>query len=179
MLGTHRWLKLMLAAVLVVAGAACIPGGIDSGSSADVVLEVTALDNPPVTGQVQGTACAFTVEDWTATLQNQPKSELATTSPFNDIVLVDVDIVYTFINAAIVVPMRTVGLGDVVIEAGGSNTVGFAPISFDDLLSNPAIQGSTANLELTFHARTVEGATISDTVYRQLFVETCSSGSGP
>ena len=51
----------------------------------------------------------------------------------------------------------------------------FEPIAFDDIITGlPDIEGSTANLTLVFSARTVEGTTITQTAFRQLFVESCN-----
>ena len=45
-------------------------------------------------------------------------------------------------------------------------------LTFDDL--NIGLAGSTANLTLTFNAVTVEGTTVTTTVFRQLSVESCA-----
>jgi hypothetical protein len=65
-----------------------------------------------------------------------------------------------------------VGLGDVIVPAGETAQFTFAPISFQDV-TDPAVQGSTANLTLVFDARTVEGERVQRVISRQLFVEAC------
>jgi hypothetical protein len=168
----------ILVAVLVAA-AACTGNSLDNGSSPDVVMEVSALVNPPVTAQLdQNTGlCTVQVVDWAATLENLPKNSLAggDSVPFNDIVVTNVVIEYfafdDFDRVNLLFGPRFVGLGDVAIPAGGSNSITFAPISFDDLAV--VAPGSTLNLQLTFEAYTQEGTRITDTVDRQLFIEAC------
>lgn len=178
MLETKRWLVLPLALILL-GGVSCTDSAIDDGDAPDVQLEVITLENPAVTGTSSGVGCAFEIEDWAATMAAVPKNSLAITSPFNDITVIDVVVSYAFIsqNGApppVTIEDRIIGLGDVTIPANGINSVSFAPISFDDILVNlPQIEGTTANMTLTFRAVTVEGAQIFDTVYRQLFIESC------
>jgi hypothetical protein len=64
-----------------------------------------------------------------------------------------------------------VGLGSIAVPVGGTNTFTFAPLAFQDLSSD--IIGQTANLTLTFRARTTEGEITPQVVSRQLFVEAC------
>ncbi len=174
MLKNTKWYLPVLAAVLLVT-ASCTNDALDDGTGADVVLEVVSLENPPITAQqAQGegeVGCTLQVEDWTATIEAAPKNSLAGTPPFNDIILHNVTITYNWIDAGITTPTRTVGLGDTRIPAGGVSSVTFAPISFDDL--DATLQGHTANLVLVFSATTVEGARITASVQRQLFVEVC------
>lgn len=185
-------------ALVVLLAFACTNDSLDDGDSPDVVLEIGSLDNSPVTAAVsQGlcagdgtTACAADAEcalvggpclggctlevvDWTGTASNVPLNALAGSSPFNDIILESVTIVYDWIDDAASTPTRVVGLGSVTVPAGGSNTFSFAPISFQDLTG---VEGLTANLALTFNARTVEGerVTVVDDAPRQLFVEACT-----
>lgn len=179
MLNRKSWMTPILAAVLLAA--ACTGNNLDDGSSPDVVIEVAALENSPVTAQqAEGdeTGCTLEVVDWTASIENIPKNTLAGTSPYNDVVMTVVIIEYYDFDdndrANLLFGPRVVGLGDVTIPAGATNSVSFAPISFQDLAS--VSMGSTLNLVLTFRAQTVEGTTISDTVDRQLFIELCTGG---
>ena len=179
MLNRKPWMTLILAAVLL-AGAACTGNSLDNGSSPDVVIEVVTLQNDPVTANEEEGLCTLEVVDWTATIQNNPKNSLAGAEsvPFNDVVMVYVDIEYyasdDYERANMLWGPRRVGLGDVAIPAAASNTVTFAPISFEDL--DLVLPGTTLNLKLTFYAYTIEGNTITDTVDRQLFIEGCASG---
>jgi hypothetical protein len=183
-----------VAAVLLLAGASCTSDGLDDGTGADVVLEILGLQNPPVTAALATTGscstttatgcmadtdcpvaetcvfgCVLTVVDWTAEVAAQPKNTLAAPI-FNDIVMIDVTLTYDWLNGT-VMPQRTFGLGSVAVPAGGSSSVTFAPLAFNDLSS--AILSSTANLTLNFRARTVEGTNINTTVLRSLNVEVC------
>ena len=65
-------------------------------------------------------------------------------------------------------------LGNVTIPAQGSNSVTFPPISSDAINNNPAIEGATATLRMTFRGETVEGTTITQVALRQLVVEICT-----
>lgn len=176
MFNRKSWMTLALAAVLLAA-TACTGNALDNGSSPDVVIEVVTLQNDPVTAQEAEGFCTLEVVDWTATIANLPKNSLAggESVPFNDVVMFSVIIEYYDHDdndrVNLLFGPRVVGLGDVAIPADGSNTVTFAPISFQDL-GNVSL-GSTLNLVLTFQARTVEGTTIRDTVERQLFIEAC------
>jgi len=169
----------ILAAVLLAA-AACTGNELDDASSPDVVIEVMTLENSPVTAQQAegGEGCTLEVMDWTATIESIPKNSLGGTTPYNDVVMPSVIITYyDHDDNDRTTPLfgpRVVGLGDVTIPAGASNTVSFAPISFQDL--EGVTLGSTLNLVLTFQAITVEGTTIRDTVDRQLFIEECAAG---
>jgi hypothetical protein len=177
MFGKKRFLISLMAASLLAA-AGCTNDFLDDGSSADVVIEVAALTNPPVTAQQAegGVGCTLEVVDWVATIANQPKNELAggESIPFNDVVMFTVTISYSWVSGGISTPTRVVGLGNVTIPAAGTNDVTFAPIAFDDLTL--ATLGRTCDLTLTFEARTVEGTRITKTVQRQLFVEACVGG---
>ena len=164
------------------------------------MLEILGLENPAVTGEASDTGicsisltvCAsaadcdvgqglceaegasFGVEDWSASLLVAPKNVLSgsDSAPFNDVILQTVRITYDWLDSSLSTPTRTVGLGNTTIPAGGTSSVIFAPVAFDDLSLDLA--GRTANLTLEFTAKTVEGTTITDTAGRQLFVESCS-----
>lgn len=165
-----------LAALLTVAGA-CTSDTLDNGGGADVIMEILVLDNPPVTATLDEATqvCTFTIEDWNVDIANEPKNALAL-APFNDLVLIRVVINYTWLSGpggGLSTPQRIVGLGGVTIPAATSGQVTFSPIAFDDL--SLANAGRTANLILTFEARTVEGTPVSRTVLRQLNVEACAA----
>jgi hypothetical protein len=192
---------LSLAVLLVLLGTvSCTSNDLDASGSADVVLQVLAFDAPFVTAQrqtatsgtctgsgtlcqsnedcaltevcVRADVCILQVEDWNVTFQAAPKNELAI-PPFNDVIMQDVTISYTWVDPSIVTPPFTVGLGNVTIPAQGSNSVVFPPISSDAINNNPAIEGATASLVMTFRGETVEGTTITQTALRQLVVEIC------
>lgn len=162
---------LSLAVLLVLLGTvSCTSNDLDSSGSADVILQVVAFDAPFVTAQRQTTTsgtcslsgtlcqsnaecgvnevcvrsdvCILEVEDWMVTFMAAPKNDLAI-PPFNDIVMTDVTITYTWVNPAIVTPAFVVGLGNIAIPAQGSNSVMFPPISSDAVNNNPLIEGAT------------------------------------
>jgi hypothetical protein len=193
---------LSLVVLLVLLGTvSCTSNDLDSSGSADVILQILSFDAANVTAQRQtatsgtcsGTGtlcqsnedcgiadvcvrtdvCILEVEDWTVTFVAAPKNDLAI-PPFNDIIMTDVTISYTWVNPAIVTPQFVVGLGNVTIPAQGSNSVVFPPISSDAINNNAAIEGSTATLRLTFRGQTVEGTQITQVALRQLVVEVCT-----
>jgi hypothetical protein len=193
---------LSLAVLLVLLGTvSCTSNDLDASGSADVVMQIIAFDAPFVTAQRQTTTtgtcsiggtlcqsnndcglnetcvrsdvCILEVEDWTVTIQAAPKNDLAI-PPFNDIVMTDVTISYTWVDPTIVTPPFVVGLGNVTIPAQGSNSVVFPPISSDAINNNPNIEGATATLRMVFRGQTVEGTTITQVALRQLVVEICT-----
>jgi hypothetical protein len=193
---------LSLAVLLVLLGTvSCTSNDLDGSGTADVILQVVAFDAPFVTAQRQTTTtgtcsiggtlcqansdcglnetcvrsdvCILEVEDWMVTFAAAPKNDLAI-PPFNDIVMTDVTITYTWVDPSIVTPPLVVGLGNVTIPAQGSNSVSFPPISSDAINNNPAIEGATATLRMTFRGETVEGTTITQVALRQLVVEICT-----
>lgn len=193
-----KWLVLAVALALA-AGWSCTSNDLDSAGSADVILEVQSVDAPPVTAQrststqgqcsISGTLCSsngdcpvtescqrqdvcqLEVTEWGITFRNQPKNHLGI-GVYNDIVLLSVDISYTWLNPLITTQDSTVGLGNTIVPAEQSATVQFFPIS-SDAIAGGAAQGLTADLVLTINARTIEGTTIRQTLSRQLQVEIC------
>ena len=165
---------LALIPLLVTAG--CTNDTLDDGDSADVIMEVLVLSNPPVSAALDTMtgACTFTITDWSFDVAAEPKNALAD-PPYNDIELISVSIVYDWLNDALdagQVNPRIVGLGGTTVPAGASAQVAFQPIAFDDLTLGHS--GSTANLTMTFVGRTVEGTTITKVVLRQLNIESCA-----
>jgi hypothetical protein len=192
---------LLLALAVALLVPACSSESFDDGDTGDVFMVFTAFDAPPVranrTTQTQGTCsvsgalcdvnadcginevcvraaeCLLEVEEWSVTVGAEPKNPLAI-EPFNDIVMLTVDIVYTWNNPALASPPQTVGLGNVAIPAGGTGTVTFPPIATDIVNNNPAFEGASADLLLTFTGRTLEGTTLRQTAARQLIIELCN-----
>ena len=136
----------------------------------DVVLEVQTLTIPPVTGSITTGTCVFTLTNSTATLKNVPKSSLAGTSPFNDIVMQDVLVTYIWDDGAGVTSAQF-GVG-ATVPAGGTASAQFATVNALDL-TTPDRQGHTANLTLTFRGTTVSGDPVSVTTGGSLTVNAC------
>ncbi len=201
MLGWKKSLLAVLGLFLVLAVGSCTSDSLDDGDTADVILEILSFENPAVTAQrqqsTQGSCsvsgnlcdsnadcaqtevclrtqeCTLEVQDWSANIQNSPKNALAS-GPFNDVVMTTVNVSYQWVNPVIFTPDRVIGLGNVVIPSMSANQITFPPITSDDLNANPAIEGATATLTLTFNGRTIEGTSISQTAIRQLVVEVCN-----
>jgi hypothetical protein len=173
----RRLLTLILSALVLAASGCTTDDDVDDPDGAPVSLEVRIHTNPPVTTQQDPAfGCLFTVQEWTATAFNVPKNGDATTSPFNDILLDRVEILYAWdggdpagFNPPVprVVPL----LG--AVPANGSITFSYTPIFLDDVSS--ALEGRTAALTMTFHARTVAGEPISFTTGETLSVNACAS----
>lgn len=172
MLRTKSSLALSVA-VMLLAVTGCTNDNLDDGGSADVVLEIETLENPPVTATLDSTTgfCTFTVSDWRFGARNLPKNELAGESGFNDISMTQVTITYDWINPALSTPTRVIGLGGIIVPVNGTASLELQPISFDDLAG--VIPGSTANLTMRFDGVTVEGSAVWQIVGRQLFIEGC------
>src|SRR5262245_32975536 len=101
---------LALTAVLVAAGwfASC-NSTIDK--EPNVVLEVETVTIPPVTSSANGPGgtCTFLATVANGTFKNKPKNQFAGTSPFNDIILQNVRVSYTWDDGVPVAPV-TAGL---------------------------------------------------------------------
>ena len=189
-----QWLAILAVLALSLS---CASSNIDDTDSADVLMEVVTLDNPPVETQcnlatdgqcsvsgnlctnntdcgginevcILATICQLKITDWQATISSRPKNTLAV-PPFNDLILQNVSINYAWVDGVSFTPDRVVGLGNVIVTANSTNNVTFAPIALDDL--NAGLSGKTANLTMTFNAITVEGTRVTQTVGRQLHVE--------
>jgi len=163
---------LALAAGLIIAGlAGCTGNSLDDAGAANVVLEVLSFDSPAVTGELLGGGgCGFTVTEWEVSLSALPINSLVGT-PFNDVVMVSVDMVYVWDDALLSTPPRSVGLGSVVIPVSSTGSITFAPIGFTDLSS--AFSGESAVITLTFRGHTVEGTAVTLQTSKQLLVESC------
>ncbi len=199
----NLWWILLGIAVLAAPG--CSDSDIDEGDSANVLLQILEIDNPPVQGSVQVGSCSVTsapcldsadcdpndptdicvigpttaecvITEWSATLQNKPKTDLAIETPFNDIVLQDVTISYTWENG-FVMDAVTVPLG-ITIPANTSKVVTFFPLTADDLAalqdSLPTPIPLSATLTMTFRGQLEDGVDLSRTAGTQLLVEACN-----
>lgn len=159
----HAVALLALAAIAWLP--ACTGSDLDSGDSADVVLEVGTTTVPPVTAapSAGGTGgCTLTVAEGTMQLLNKPKNELATGSPFNDIQLETLTIEYQWDNDVLQTLPITQNIAGVV-PANGTLTITFTPIYLNDIIV-PDMLGHSCNLTMTVHGRTIDGRPVSTTV---------------
>ncbi len=115
------------------------------------------------------------LEEWSVSLGNVPKSDLATTSPYNDIVMQSVTVNYAwdvpFANGPVTFPMAG------TIQPEGTLNSTFFPITNADLsllgdsLTPPI--AVTGFLTMTFRGTMVDGSPVVVTTGEQLFVEAC------
>ena len=153
---TNGKLALVLA-TLAVLGWLTACSDLDSGDSADVVLQIANIQSQPVSStpnSADPSTCSFTLTQWTMSVVNSPKNESATTSPFNDIILDTMTISYDWNNPAITTPSWTVPLG-VTVPADSTASIMFFPIAFDEL--QPAMAGNSAGMSIVIHGRTGSG----------------------
>ena len=108
-----------------------------------------------------------TITEWTANMANVPKTDLATTQPFNDMVVKYVDITYRWADGE--ESERTANLG-VTIPAGSTASATFWPIT-PELLR---MDTTTVQLDMRFHAQTLDGEDVNDARSgSELFIENC------
>ncbi len=115
------------------------------------------------------------VEEWAVSLGNVPKSELGTTSPFNDIALQSVTVSYTwdvpFANGPVTFPLAG------TIAPGSTINSTFFPITNADLTALgatlPVPVAVTGFLTMTFRGAMVDGSPVVVTAGEQLFIEAC------
>lgn len=171
MLGRNRILVAVAAVLAIVSFAPGCNSNIDSANGPDVVMLVENVTIPPVTGSLDQTTntCTLTVTNATATFKNKPKNELATTSPFNDIILQDVTVGYSWQDGNNPLTPSVFGVGG-SIPANGNSTASFAIANVGDILAHT---NQTAALTLTFRGQTVAGDSVSVTTGGSLVVNSC------
>ena len=188
-----------LAAILILLAASCAGNGLSDGSSADVVLQIEQMQTSPVSAtpetgtgtcsisgsgctinadcplvgeQCQGASgCKLTATEWNVSFRNEPKNTSAE-SPFNDIVMQQVEVTYTWAVAGPTVTAGIIGLGGVTIPVSETAESRFFPITSSALL-DPAVEGNSADMIMNFRGRTVEGVEVNLTTRALLFVEDC------
>jgi hypothetical protein len=192
MRGRNRWWILWLAAVLLLAPA-CTENDLDDSDS-DVVLEVVTSSTPPVTGEVQLGSCSLSgnecltsdncpegetcilpppgsseclIAEWNFNLANQPLSEGAIESPYNDIVMNRVEIDYNWSDGS--TATTVIGLGGVTVPANGTASVTFYPIAQENFL----FDDTTVALDMNFVGQTIAGQDVARSAAAELFIEDC------
>lgn len=175
-LRNRSWLLLTLAGLMSLA-MSCASGPIDDASGAAVVLEVQITDSPAITGQFQDGTCVIRITEWSAQFANIPKNSSATTSPYNDIIVEDIDISYSWPGAAGVTipPERTIPSPGTV-PANGSQSINFEPILLQDLSQD--MLGTTGILALRINARTPVNDRITVNIGEALVIEQCQGSGG-
>jgi len=170
-----------LGACLMVA-AGCSSSPLDN-PSADVVLQVAALDAPPVTVQDENGVCLATIPPWSIEFINVPKSAGATTSPFNDITVRSMTATYTWqdvvppVTGPITATLTLIG-APATVPADGTQDVTFFPLLAQHF--NASMLSTTANMFVTVDAVTATGEQVGVSFTGQLFVEACTgTGTGP
>jgi hypothetical protein len=119
------------------------------------------------------TGCAVEIQNWEVSARNVPLNAVATTSPFNDIVVESVTVRYTLTGDAAPSLERTIGVGGVVIPVNETTSFTFSPLAFQDV---EGFVGQTVDLSMTVNARTLGGervSTVGAQPSAQLFVEDC------
>ena len=139
----------------------------------NVVLEVATMTVPPVTGtrDAASGACILTITNSTASFRNQPKNHLATTSPFNDIVLHDVFVTYAWDDGNGVTQAQF-GVGG-TIPAAGTGSAQFSIVNGQDLVLPQNRENHSASLQLFFRGVTVAGEAVSCSTGGTLTVNPC------
>lgn len=162
-----------LMALGVLGAAALFPAcnsALDDPDTADVVLEVVTITAQPIESQDDGSGvCTFTIQDWNAQLRNEPKSELATQSPFGDIRLVRIDATYDWGLDGTVELSRALPITGTV-AAGGTQAVQFTPIPLEDLAGR---EGQSASMGMLFVGETYDGNPVTVWTSRMLVVNSC------
>lgn len=166
-----------LAGVLVLAAAGWFAGcnsTIDNGNGAPVVLEVENITIPPVSATLDSAGvCSYTLTPATASFKNKPKNSGADKSPFNDIILKNVDITSHWDDA--LTTAFTAGLGGAV-PAAGNATAQFVAANATELVTD-ARAGHSASLTLDFHGQTVAGDNVSVSTGGTIVVNSCTAPS--
>ena len=138
----------------------------------NVVLEVTQMTIAPITGTRDATTgnCIITITNASATFKNVPKNHLATTSPFNDIIMRDLLVTYVW-DDGVGVAQAAFGIGGTV-PANGTASAQFPVINGLDVVSPPR-EGHSASMTLLFRGTTVAGEAVSSTTGGSLAVNPC------
>ena len=185
------WIILLGLVLLVVP--ACTDSDLDDPDTGNVVLEVLNVDNPAITGEQDTGYCndnpeqeclsndncpindfcvlpvnpgECEISEWTVRLANVPKTDLATTTPYNDIFVEAVDILYTWADGE--TSERTALIGT-TIPAGGTASVQFWPMTQDVI----RMDATTVSLGLIFRAEVLDGTDIEAVSGADLLIENC------
>jgi hypothetical protein len=133
---------------------------LDDPDDANSVLEIQTASPPTANagGDISNGNCVVTISNMNVTLANKPKSAPALGSPFNDIVMMYVNLHYTWDDPTIVTADRQFSLAGTV-PIGGTQAFQFGAIAFGDFTT--AMQAHTVNIFMTFHGRAVSGEPVT------------------
>lgn len=158
----NRYWIGVLSAGLLLTTAACISGNVDDGDSADVMLAVSQVTIPAITGaqdSLTGT-CTFTLTESSATLQNLPKSDVVGDSAMQTIAMDSLTLTYAW-DDGVVFPVRTVAVG-ATIAPGATGSVRFPIFAGDDLNNAPNPRdGHSCSVTMVFTGHTLAGDVVT------------------
>jgi len=106
------------------------------------------------------------ISEWTVQFANVPKTELATTTPYNDVFVESVEILYTWADGE--TSERSANIG-ITIPAGSTASAQFWPMT-QELVRMDA---TTVALDLIFRAEVSDGTDIAARSGADLFIEDC------
>jgi hypothetical protein len=186
-------LALLATTVVLVAG--CVSGSLDSGGGGDVLLAITEIDNPPITGDVDLGTCSIsgadcftnancpegevcnppvvtgecTISEWSAELSNEPLNPNAT-PPLSDVFVYSVTLNYFLVDGVTPagIPERVVPVS-VTVPTAGSATVEFFPLAVGDLTTDNV----TINVTIRFTGVDNSQESVSVMGGEQLLIEDC------
>jgi hypothetical protein len=115
---------------------------------------------------------ACTISEWSVEMLNVPLNSGGGESPFNDIVVVTLDLIYDW-DDALSVPgdptSATQPVGQTILANQGGS-INFFPIAVQDLVADQTTVGVT----MVFRGKTVAGQDVSNVTGAQLIVENCA-----
>ena len=166
---------VMVASLLLIGG--CSSSPLDN-PDADVVLQVSGIEAPPVTVQDNAGSCIATIPPWTIEFINVPKSAGAIVSPFNDITVRGMTATYVWQDVVVSGPITTslVVIGaPATVPADSTGDVIFFPLLGQHF--NSSMLSTTANMTINVDAVTAIGEQVGLTFNAQLFIEACAGGT--
>ena len=194
----NRWWILCALAVML-AVPACTENNLDE-SDADVILQILGVVNPPIesepgecqndtskicqndgdcpldnTGTPTGPCIlpleACTISEWSVSMLNSPLNEGGSEGPFNDIVVISLDLMYDW-DDALGVPgdptSASIPVGQTIL-AGSGGTVNFFPIAVQDI----AADQTTVSVTMVFRGQTVSGHAVASATGALLSIQNC------
>jgi hypothetical protein len=164
-------------AMLLLVTAACTKSDIDSGNSANVVLEVDSVELAIVTSSFDPLLglCVFQLTESSATLSNIPKTEGGIEEPYNDILIDQLTISYTW-DDGLAMP-NYVTSPRVVIPANSTNEIQFMAVELAEFLQAvPSREGHSAELTVIFNGAVADGNRVQAVGGGALFVNSCLVG---